>query len=47
MDHVINDMKVWLHAYNHDEDGYKDENAVKCIQKALAELEKYYTHYNN
>lgn len=47
MDHVTTDMKDWLRAFNHDGDGFKDEDAVQCIQKALAELEKYYTHYDN
>lgn len=47
MDHVIEDMKDWLRVYDSDTEGYKDENAIECIKKALEELEKYYTHYDN
>lgn len=47
MDHVIEDLKDWLRAFDDDTEGYKDENAIECIQKALQELEKYYTHYDN
>lgn len=47
MDHVIEDMKEWKRAFEHDGDGYRDEDAIRCIEKAIAELEKYYTHYDN
>lgn len=47
MDHVIEDMKDWLRAFDDDTDAYKDEDAIECIKKAMAELEKYYTHHDN
>lgn len=47
MDHVIESMKDWLRAFNHDSEGFKDTDAIECIQKALEELEKYYTEYDN
>lgn len=47
MDHVIEGMKEWLRAFDHECDGYKNSNAIECIQNALKELEKYYTHYDN
>lgn len=47
MDHVINSLQEWLSIYENESDGFEDENAVECIKKALGELEKYYTHYDN
>lgn len=47
MNHVIEDMKDWLEAFHHEGEGYRDNDAIECIEKALAELEKYYTEYDN
>ncbi|MEV9639678.1 hypothetical protein ABZ756_03145 [Mammaliicoccus sciuri] len=47
MNNVIDDLKDWLQAFNHESYGYKDTDAITCIQNAIAELEKYHTHYDN
>ena len=47
VDHVIESLQDWLRVYDHDSDGYKDHDAIECIKKALEELEKYYSHYDN
>lgn len=47
MDNVIDDLQGWLNAYNHETDGYKDLDAINCIKKALAELDRYYTDYED
>ncbi|MEK4023503.1 hypothetical protein [Sporosarcina sp. FSL W7-1283] len=47
MDHVIEDMKEWKRAFEHDNDGHRDEDTLHCIKKAIDELEKYYTHHDN
>lgn len=47
MERVIRDLEEWLGAFNHESEGFKDKDAIKCIQNALVELEKYYTEYDN
>ncbi|MBY0221970.1 hypothetical protein [Sporosarcina aquimarina] len=47
MNNVIDDLKDWLNTFDHSTDGYKDTDAITCIQNAIEELEKYHTHYDN
>lgn len=42
MDHVIADLQRWLDIYEGDEEHEQDKEAIRCIKKAINELQKYY-----
>lgn len=41
MDHVIDELRRWIKVFE-DQDGWKDEKAIYCIENAIKELNKYY-----
>lgn len=46
MNDVIRDLEDWLRVFEGVGDN-RDETAVKCIKKALNELERYFDEYDN
>ncbi|MEQ2529758.1 hypothetical protein WMO40_24150 [Bacillaceae bacterium CLA-AA-H227] len=43
MDHVINSLREWIYVFEEpDSEGWVDEKAIKCIENAIKELNKYY-----
>ena len=44
MDHVISDLQRWLDIFNESEP--ENEKAHRCIEKAINELNKYYSEKN-
>jgi len=43
LDHVINSLREWKRVFEEqDNDGWKDEKAIRCIEKAIKELNRYY-----
>ena len=46
MDHVIKSMQNWLDVFE-EQEGQKDKKAIKCIENAIQELQKYYPERDN
>lgn len=42
MDHVIESLKRWKEVYEDQPENEIDKKALRCIDKALEELYKYY-----
>lgn len=42
IDHVIESLKEWLRIYEDDAPEDRDEKAIRHIEKAINELNKYY-----
>ena len=42
MDHVINSLREWIEVFKEMPEDAKDPKAIKCIENAIKELNKYY-----